>query len=95
MRYDHTNATHETLLENNGATVRLHGYAHRLEVSTYKAVYPYEERRITAYATPVSKTSKWYRETGRELGDDWSTDLLASDPQVLAHVLWQLEGGDR
>lgn len=80
----------EIWLEHDGKTVYIDGYAHRLEVSTWRRRYPYEAVMIDVSAVPISKKTAYYREMKEKLGDDWVTDVLASDVEVQADILRQL-----
>ena len=63
----------------DGRKVVLDGHVHVLRVSSYVATFPRKERVINVHADPEDKTSKWYRDVRRQLGDDWSTDVLQSE----------------
>lgn len=76
--------------KHDGKRVTINGLAHTIKVTTGNAVYPYKHRYIRVEAVPCSKSSKHYREVRSELGDDWSTDLLASDIDLRVDVLRQL-----
>mgnify|MGYP001074389770 CR=1 FL=1 len=82
---------HEEWLDYDGRKVVLNGVAHKIRVSTYRAIYPYEHVAITVHADPVDKRTKYYRDTKRELGDDWSTDVLGSDIELQVNILLQLQ----
>lgn len=64
--------------QHNGKTVMIDGMKCRLEVSVSQAIYPYDHKAISVYATPISKNSKHYRESKAILKDDWSYDVLES-----------------
>jgi hypothetical protein len=66
-------------LEHDGKHVVVDGIAYTIKATSYMAVYPYAEERVSVYAAPVSKQSKYYRDIKRYLGDDWSTDVLDSE----------------
>lgn len=74
----------------SGKIVLIDGIQHRLRVREYTARYPREERRIDVSAEPVSKSSRYYRETKQSLGDDWSIDVLDSDCELQVAILEQL-----
>ena len=76
-------------LEHDGKVVYIDQLAYNIKVRTYTARYPYEQQMITVDAEPKNKQSKYYREIKQHLGDDWSTDVLDSDPDVYANVLLQ------
>ena len=75
--------------EHNGKTVYLEGLSHTVKVESYRAYYPYERDVINVFAEPKNKNSKAYRETKARLGDDWSIDVLESEPEVYTDVLTQ------
>lgn len=81
----------ETWEKHDGKEVTIDGYKYILRVSVYNAVYPYEHKAISVYADPKNKDCKYYQDVKRELGDDWSTDVLDSDPELSGHILNQLE----
>lgn len=80
---------HENWMEHDGKTVRIDGHSYRLKVSTYEATYPYRHTAISVMAEPKDKDSEMYRRTRKDLGDDWSTDVLESDISLQANVLHQ------
>jgi hypothetical protein len=86
----HLNQYNEQWLQHAGKTVVIGGLKHRIEVNTYRAIYPYEHTVISVHAVPVSKHSKHYKEVKQQLGDDWSTDILESDVELQTEVLRQL-----
>lgn len=77
-------------LEANGKEVLLDGLAYRLKVTTFMAVYPYRREVISVMAEPVNKNSRHYLEVKRDLGDDWSTDVLDSDASLIVDVARQI-----
>lgn len=77
----------------HGRKVMIDGLAYTLKVNTYMASYPRREMLISVYAEPVNKHSKHYLETKRQLGDDWSTDVLESF-DVMCDILAQLQNQD-
>lgn len=79
-------------LEHDGKVVTVDGVKCKLAVSAYTAIYPYNHRVLRVFAEPVSKRSAEYRRIKSELGDDWSTDVLASDVELQSEILSQLEG---
>lgn len=79
----------EAWLDANGKTVKIDGIKHVLEVSTHRAIYPYREDVISVYAEPINKNSEYYLKTKRELGDDWSTDVLDSGDELYIEVAQQ------
>lgn len=85
---------HKEWLNYDGCKVILNGIAHNIMVSTHKAFYPYECDIITVHADPVDKRTKYYQDIKRELGDDWSTDVLDSDIDIQVNILLQLEDND-
>lgn len=76
--------------EYNGATVKIDGLAYKLTVRDSIQRYPYDAHLLSVYATPVNKSSKRYKAIGAQLGDDWSTDVLASDPAVVTSIMRQV-----
>jgi len=77
--------------QHNGKIVTIDGIKHVVKVATWQAVYPYRHDVIDVSATVCNRRSEYYRETKRSLGDDWSVDLLASDCELQAEVLSQLQ----
>ena len=81
----------EHWLQHHNKVVLIDGLKYKLDISTHKAIYPYEHTVLSVYANPVSKNSKHYREVRAVLRDDWSTDILESDIEVQCNVLNQME----
>jgi hypothetical protein len=77
-------------LEHHGKVVKLDGHVHMLKVTTHEAIYPYAHTVLRVTATPVSTKTRYYRTIKAQLGDDWSTDVLASDPEVTTSVMQQV-----
>lgn len=78
-------------LDYDGRVVKLDGINHVLRCNRYKAIYPYERIVTTVHAEPQNRTTRYYRDIRRELGDDWSTDILQSDVTIQCEVMAQLE----
>jgi len=76
--------------EANGRHVKIDGHAYKLRVNVDNAVYPYPQKVIRVYADPINKNAAWYQKIKRELGDDWSTDVLESDVELTCSVASQL-----
>jgi len=77
-------------LEHDGKVVRINNIKHVLRVSCYEAIYPYPHQVITVHADPKDKSTKYYQNQKVELGDDWSVDVLESNPVLQADILRQL-----
>jgi 4'-phosphopantetheinyl transferase EntD len=77
-------------LSQNGKRVKLNGIVHVIKVTSFRASYPYYHDVIDVSAIPINKESKYYQTIKRELKDDWSTDILASDPEVEFEVRQQV-----
>jgi hypothetical protein len=77
-------------LEHHGKVVTLQGHVHFLQVTTYEAIYPYAHTVLRVHAVPLSTKTRYYREIKAQLGDDWSTDVLASDVEVTTSVMQQV-----
>lgn len=76
-------------LEHDGKAVWIDKHKYLLRVSTFDAIYPYPYKGISVYAEPINKNAGWYREIKRKLQDDWSTNVLESDPVLQADILEQ------
>lgn len=76
-------------LVHNGKTVKLDGVSHTLRCTTHFARYPIKVEVISVHAEP-DKNSAHYKEIKRQLGDDWSVDVLDSDIELQAEILQQL-----
>lgn len=79
--------------KHNGRILRIEGLSWKLRVVTYRAIYPYE-RMVTTVSldpTPATKRSNHYKQIKRDLGDDWSTDVLSSDVAFQVELIQQLE----
>jgi len=82
----------ETWEKHDGRHVTVGELRCKIQVRSYVAAYPYRHRVITVHAVPtrIAKRSESYLRVKRELGDDWSTDILASDCEVECDILEQL-----
>jgi len=80
--------------QHDGRLVTLDGIRRKLRVRSYNAIYPVARRVISVHAEPfgAGKRNEAYLRVRRELGDDWSTDVLSSDIEVQSEILAQLEG---
>lgn len=76
--------------QHDGKIVKIDGHNHRLRCTTYMARYPREELMIDVSAEAVNKRAKWYQEQRRQLGDDFSTDVLDSDIELQSDIMRQL-----
>ncbi len=76
----------------DGRVVLIDGINHKIRVNRYNAIYPYPRIVTTVDAEPCNRNTKYYRDIRRQLGDDWSTDILQSDPSLQCDVLLQLTG---
>ena len=72
--------------KHNGKKVYLDGLAYTIQVNVYRTIYPYESNSITVYANPVNHNSEHYLAVKDKLGDDWSTDVLASSLEVQCEI---------
>lgn len=82
-------ANNQEWLDHDGKTVFINGHAYKLSVHTYRACYPYDREVIQVFADPKNRRAEWYLKTKRELGDDWSTDILESSDEIYCDVLTQ------
>jgi hypothetical protein len=78
--------------EFDGRAVTVDGMACTIQVSTYVASFPRNERVIHVHAVPTEAAMRTeaYLSVKRKLRDDWSTDVLDSDPEVQTEILEQL-----
>jgi hypothetical protein len=78
--------------EFDGRKVTLDGIKRVIRVRSYRARYPYERIVVNVDAVPTKAAmrSEAYRAVRRDLGDDWFTDILQSDPSVQEEILRQL-----
>lgn len=74
-------------LKHHGKVVKVDGKKYKISASSHDAIYPYKHKSYTASAEMVDKNDPEYLTTKKDLGDDWSTDLLDSDPEVAAKFL--------
>ncbi len=77
-------------LDHDGTAITLDVYVHTLKVDTYEVIYPYAHTVLRVHAQPQYTETKWYKAMKRQLGDDWSTDVLGSDIDVQLDVMQQL-----
>jgi hypothetical protein len=77
-------------LEHHGKIVKLDGHTHVLKVTTYEAIYPYAHTVLHVAAVPRNTKTRYYRTIKAQLGDDWSTDVLASESEVITSVMQQV-----
>lgn len=75
-------------LQHDGKRVVVNGIAYVLHATSFMARYPYTQEMVSVQAEPVNKQSRFYREAKAQLGDDWTTDVLDSDSEVVAQF-WQ------
>ena len=82
----------ETWEKHDGALVTVDGLRCKIRVSSHNAIYPYPHRVIDVSAVPTraAKRTEAYLRVRRDLRDDWSTDVLASDVEVQSEILAQL-----
>jgi len=73
----------------HNSIVLVDGIKHRIQVSIHQAKYPRPAKMISVQAVPTNKNSRYYQETRRRLGDDWTTDVLDSDLELTANILQQ------
>ena len=85
MRYETFN-----WLAHKNVVIKIDGIKHRLKVDTFRATYPHQHTRINVMVEPINKNTKYYLETKRDLGDDWSTDVLDSSIALQTEVINQL-----
>lgn len=74
-------------LDFDGMTVRLDGIGYKVKAASFNAIYPYARQTLTVDLEMTDKQSPEYLAVKRQLGDDWSTDLMASDSDLPARVL--------
>jgi len=77
-------------LEHEGKKVLIDGRPYRIKCSMWVAKYPLPHRVIDVSAEMVNKDDAYYREHRAKLGDDWSVDLIASEPEFVTPILEQL-----
>lgn len=73
-------------LQHHDKIVALDGSLFRIQVSTYRAIYPYDHLAITVFALPINRHTPDYLATKRTLGDDWDFDIL-SNPETATQWL--------
>ena len=78
--------------EFDGRAVMVDGMPCTIRVDTYIAHFPREERVIYVHAVPTESAmlTEAYLSVKRKLRDDWSTDVLGSDPEVQTEILLQM-----
>ena len=78
--------------EFDGRAVTVDGMECTIRVHSYVASFPREERVIHVHAVPTAAAmqTEAYLSVKRKLRDDWSTDVLDSDPEVETEILEQL-----
>ena len=78
--------------EFDGRVITVDGMECTIRVSTYMAIFPRKERVIHVHAVPTEAAmqTEAYLSVKRDLRDDWSTDVLDSDPEVQTEILEQL-----
>ena len=77
--------------DHNGKTVKVDGKAYKINVRGYEVIYPYKHTTLYVDAELVNKKCREYVETKAKLGDDWSTDVLQSDPEFQGKIMIQLD----
>jgi hypothetical protein len=78
--------------EYDGAIVWVEGLRCELQSYSYEARYPYARQVLIVRAFPTKSAQKTesYRHTKRELGDDWSFDVLDMDVEAQEGILRQV-----
>lgn len=77
-------------LDHDGKVIEINGVKHKITCDLWTAKYPTTRRVIDVSATVCDKSCHYYTEHKEKLGDDWSVDLLASEPEFVAGILSQL-----
>ncbi len=75
----------------DGKRVKINNLTHTLKVTVMDQKYPYPEKLVDVIAVPLSKSSKHYIETKKQLGDDFVVDILNVSIETLTDVYNQLE----
>lgn len=82
---------HSEWLEHNNKVIVLNGMQHKIQVSTYRACYPYETTMIAVFAECLEKDAPEHIEIARQLGDAYVTDVLTLAPEVVVDLLTQCD----
>ena len=80
----------EPLAPFDGVTVKYQGIDHILRYYEQQAIYPYEHLSRSAWLNPKDRTTKYYQETKKKLGDDWSIDVTSIPMEDYISILKQL-----
>ncbi len=75
----------------DGKRVKINNLTHTIKVTVMDQRYPYPEKLVDVTAIPLSKLSKYYIETKKQLGDDFVVDVLNGSIEILTDVYNQLE----
>ena len=79
----------EQWLEANGKVVKVEGKKYKIKVSSWLAIYPYRRFVVSVDAEMINKQDTEYLEIKKDLGDDWSTDVLESGDEFYIDVYQQ------
>lgn len=82
---------YEGWLAHDGKHVVVDRIAYTIHAKTYTVRYPYREDVITVTAEPCNKQSTYYRTIKAQLGDDWYTDILDSEPEIFVKFMTAAE----
>ena len=82
----------EYWLTANGRQVTIRGKEYIIHASCYYASYPYARQVLTVHAEMLDKNDPEYLKVKKDLGDDWSTDILDSSIEIYCDVYNQLFG---
>jgi hypothetical protein len=76
----------------DGRAVTIDGMDCIIRVRSYVASFPRKERviHVDAVPTEAAMLTEAYLSVKRKLRDDWSTDVLQSEPEVETAILEQL-----
>lgn len=76
----------------DGKAVKIDGLNCKIRVSSYWGKYPCKRLiiNVDAVPTPEAMKTEFYRNRRAELGDDWFTDILNSEPEFQEKIFMQL-----
>ena len=63
----------------------------KIRTMLFTAVYPCKMAMISVYGEPLNKRNRHYLDVKQQLGDDWTMDILESDPEYQAMIIRRMK----
>jgi hypothetical protein len=85
----------EVFQDFDGKIVHYKGIAHKIKYLEFIAIYPYNHISRSVDLIPVDKTTKYYQDIKKQLGDDWTVDLSSVPDDEYIKILEECQTGIR